>query len=159
MKPDDAYESVVSKPPSRKVVQRDSEVSAEDEQVFLMKQQAQLAKTPAPGASPAEQAAPRQQRPAVARTPERSAAAPANAATPARGVGGGGGGGTAGRDAGTTEGMLANFFNSLLSNKTPGSPVGNKAAMTRDAAAELERMTRGKKTPETNPSTPKGPQS
>jgi len=35
------------------VVQRDAEVNAEDEQVFLMKQQSQLAKQPAPGTSPA----------------------------------------------------------------------------------------------------------
>ncbi|XP_005105824.3 cytoplasmic dynein 1 light intermediate chain 2 [Aplysia californica] len=150
MKPEDAFEQVISKPPTRKVVQRDAEVSAEDEQVFLMKQQSQLAKQPAPGTSPAEQAAPRQQRPAVQRTPERSPA-PANANTPTRG-----------RDPATTEGMLANFFNSLLSSKAPGTPVGNKAAVTRDAAAELERMTRGKKNaPEAtaSPSTPKGPQS
>lgn len=55
----------------------------------------------------------------------------------------------------TSEGVLANFFNSLLSKKTgqPGSPgtqvksaAGNddyKAAVRSDAAAELDRLTRG----------------
>jgi len=55
----------------------------------------------------------------------------------------------------TSEGVLANFFNSLLSKKTgqPGSPgtqvksaTGNddyKAAVRSDAAAELDRLTRG----------------
>ncbi|CAG5135289.1 unnamed protein product [Candidula unifasciata] len=101
MKPDDPFEEVITKPATRKVVQRDAEIVAEDEQAFLAKMQAQLSKQPAPGSAPTPQA-------------------------------------------GTTEGMLANFFNSLLS-KTPGQPGPNKAAVTRDAAAELERMTRGKK--------------
>lgn len=60
------------------------------------------------------------------------------------------------------EGVLANFFNSLLHKKTgasPGSPMGtagspkpggpeslpDKAAMRSDAAAELDRLARGKK--------------
>lgn len=59
-----------------------------------------------------------------------------------------------------SEGMLANFFNSLL-NKNPkgGTPVaGNKAdkaAVSQDAAAELERMKRTKKAiPEVKPNGP-----
>lgn len=63
---------------------------------------------------------------------------------------------------GSGEGVLANFFNSLLHKKNPGSPgsvPGNikaggdatitsadKAAMRSDAAAELERLSRAKKT-------------
>ncbi|BFZ12818.1 hypothetical protein BsWGS_15857 [Bradybaena similaris] len=139
MKPDDPFEDVITKPATRKVVQRDAEIVADDEQAFLTKMQAQLSKQPAPGSAPAqpEPAPARQQRPAgVQRTPERSPAPPSTG-TPIRGKDGK-------PQAGTTEGMLANFFNSLLS-KTPGQPGPNKAAVTRDAAAELERMTRGKK--------------
>ncbi|KAK3760039.1 hypothetical protein RRG08_064710 [Elysia crispata] len=147
MKPDDNFDDVISKPPMRKVIQRDAEVVAEDEQAFLMKQQSQLSKQPAPGSSPAQQesTAGRTQRPAVQRTPDRSPAPSANTPSPMRGKDGK-------PQAGTTEGMLANFFNSLLS-KTPGAPVANKAAVTRDAAAELERMTRGKRADSNNTST------
>ena len=50
---------------------------------------------------------------------------------------------------GPPEGVLANFFNSLLNKKTvggavkptPGSP-GDRAAVRSDAAAELERLTK-----------------
>ena len=50
---------------------------------------------------------------------------------------------------GPTEGVLANFFNSLLNKKTvagagkpaAGSP-GERAAVRSDAAAELERLTK-----------------
>lgn len=62
------------------------------------------------------------------------------------------------------EGVLANFFNSLLHKKTgasPASPMGmtgspkpgsaestpDKAAMRSDAAAELDRLARGRKPP------------
>lgn len=64
---------------------------------------------------------------------------------------------------GSGEGVLANFFNSLLNKKSPGNlpsaikgggdaTVSNaeKAAMRSDAAAELERLSRTKKT-ETEP--------
>ncbi|XP_059156070.1 cytoplasmic dynein 1 light intermediate chain 2-like isoform X2 [Physella acuta] len=145
MKPDDSFEDVIIKPSTRKVVQRDAEIVAEDEQVFLMKQQSQLAKQVAPGTPPtaaAEPAAPRQQRPQVHKTPERTPV-PANTGTPTRAKD------TRAPPGNTTEGMLANFFNSLLS-KTPGQPGPNKAAVTRDAAAELERMTRGKKSIDSN---------
>ncbi|CAL1532757.1 unnamed protein product [Lymnaea stagnalis] len=157
MKPDDPFEDVINKPSTRKVVQRDAEITAEDEQVFLMKQQTQISKQPVPGTSPApavsceQTPVPRQPRPQVHKTPERTPA-PANAGTPIRGKDGKPQAGN------TTEGMLANFFNSLLS-KTPGQagPTSmsgaehiDKAAVTRDAAAELERMTRGKKTIDSN---------
>ena len=48
MKPDDTYEDVIARPVTRKPIQREVEVTAEDEQVFLMKQQTQLAKQPTP---------------------------------------------------------------------------------------------------------------
>uniref|UniRef100_A0AAY4AZL7 Dynein light intermediate chain n=1 Tax=Denticeps clupeoides TaxID=299321 RepID=A0AAY4AZL7_9TELE len=113
IRPEDPFEDVIMKPPIRKLVQ-DKEVSAEDEQVFLMKQQSLLAKQPA---------------------------------TPTRGT----------VSAAANEGVLANFFNSLLSKKSgsPGSPgpgagagvqgsakkTGQKPVLT-DVQAELDRMTR-----------------
>ncbi|KAK3751295.1 hypothetical protein QZH41_012196 [Actinostola sp. cb2023] len=54
-----------------------------------------------------------------------------------------------GAGAATNEGVLANFFNSLLNKKTgasPGSPQGSRVPSARsDAAAELDRMNRSKK--------------
>ncbi|XP_046578274.1 LOW QUALITY PROTEIN: cytoplasmic dynein 1 light intermediate chain 2-like [Haliotis rubra] len=154
MKPEDAFDDVIAKPITRKPVQRDAEVTAEDEQVFLMKQQTQLSKQPQPGTQgPAEGTPQRMQRPQVQRTPERQGSSPS---TPGRGKSPKGEGkAPAGA---TSEGMLANFFNSLLNKKTgqPGGagtgtgtpPISDK--VSRDAAAELERMTRGKKPAETN---------
>uniref|UniRef100_A0A8C2WBJ7 Dynein light intermediate chain n=1 Tax=Cyclopterus lumpus TaxID=8103 RepID=A0A8C2WBJ7_CYCLU len=103
---EDPFEDFITKPPVRKLV-HEKEINAEDEQVFLMKQQVNV----------------------------RSGAA--------------------------NEGVLANFFNSLLSKKTgapgsPGSPgsgavgagvqgsakkTGQKPGLT-DVQAELDRMTR-----------------
>lgn len=66
------------------------------------------------------------------------------------------------------EGVLANFFNSLLQKKNPGSPGAvpanlkaggdatastiDKAAMRSDAQAELERLSRAKKQDSTDSS-------
>ncbi|KAL8575944.1 hypothetical protein ACOMHN_027342 [Nucella lapillus] len=129
-------------------VQRDAEVVAEDEQMFLMKMQAVLAKQAAStGGPPAggEASTPRASRPQTQRTPERAGGAQTS---PMRGKDPKAGG----AQGQATEGMLANFFNSLLNKKT-GAPVPakDKAAVTRDAAAELERL-RGKKggVPEAN---------
>lgn len=41
-RPDDAYNNVILKPESRQQLQKDSELVAEDDQVFLLKMQAQL---------------------------------------------------------------------------------------------------------------------
>ncbi|XP_071785046.1 cytoplasmic dynein 1 light intermediate chain 2-like [Asterias amurensis] len=142
--PQEPFGDVVAKPVIRKPLQDSKEISAEDEQVFLMKQQAMLSKNLPPTK---QQDAP--QRPAIGmRTPERKGNA-ANAApiTPS---------GKAKMDAGkpgaTNEGVLANFFNSLLSKKSgpgsPGSPAPPKPgdkSVRNDAAAELDRMTRGRK--------------
>ncbi|NWH27952.1 DC1L2 protein, partial [Grus americana] len=46
VKPEDAYEDFIVKPPVRKLV-HDKELAAEDEQVFLMKQQESPARGPA----------------------------------------------------------------------------------------------------------------
>ncbi|XP_076470697.1 cytoplasmic dynein 1 light intermediate chain 2-like isoform X2 [Babylonia areolata] len=148
VKPDDALEDVIVKPVIRKPVQRDAEVVAEDEQTFLMKLQTVLAKQPAPGGSPAgpsgEGTPTRTARPQTQRTPGDR---PGAQTSPMRGKDNKSGG-PAGQ---ATEGMLANFFNSLLNKKTGAAVAGkDKAAVTRDAAAELERL-RGKKgTPEAN---------
>uniref|UniRef100_A0A672G6X3 Dynein light intermediate chain n=1 Tax=Salarias fasciatus TaxID=181472 RepID=A0A672G6X3_SALFA len=127
VRPEDPFGDFITKPPVRKLV-HDKEINAEDEQVFLMKQQVWLSGlffatclnnivlmeivlltiSPAAGAA--------------------------------------------------NEGVLANFFNSLLSKKTgsPGSPgsaavgagvqgsakkTGQKPGLT-DVQAELDRMTR-----------------
>ncbi|ESO81920.1 hypothetical protein LOTGIDRAFT_223679 [Lottia gigantea] len=147
VKPEDSFEDVIVKPLTRKPIQRDAEVIAEDEQVFLMRQQSQLSKQPVPG--PVAESTPiRTQRPQAQRTPERPGGTPN---TPLRGKSQDG----KGAPPGNSEGMLANFFNSLLSKKTGAAAAGkDKASVARDAAAELERMTRGKKqatsTPEMN---------
>ncbi|XP_075432884.1 cytoplasmic dynein 1 light intermediate chain 2 [Ascaphus truei] len=120
VKPEDAYEDFIVMPPVRKLV-HDKEVAAEDEQVFLMKQQSYLAKQPA--------------------TPTRASESPARAPTGSPRTGGRAGPTTTPnaspmatvkkpdpniKNAAASEGVLASFFNSLLSKKTgsPGSPGG-----------------------------------
>ncbi|XP_058804730.1 cytoplasmic dynein 1 light intermediate chain 1 isoform X2 [Phymastichus coffea] len=136
MKPDDYYRDVIVQPPShRKGVTKQTEVVAEDEQVFLARQQEALMglKDPA-NRSPAT----RNQK----LDPKGTGTTPSG------------------------EGVLANFFNSLLHKKIgtspggPGSPgsVGvspikadagtvDKNTMRNDAAAELDRITKTKKIP------------
>ncbi|XP_062343283.1 cytoplasmic dynein 1 light intermediate chain 1 isoform X2 [Osmerus eperlanus] len=140
LKADDNFEEVIVKPPVRKFV-HEKEIQAEDDQVFLVKLQSLLAKQPpvtagrpgdptsrAPSGSP--------------RTSNRSAAANvANAMPQAAGQ--------------TSEGVLANFFNSLLTKKAgaggPGTPAGgnNTPGTVRksgsklglsDVQAELDRI-------------------
>ncbi|XP_063440446.1 cytoplasmic dynein 1 light intermediate chain 2-like isoform X2 [Mytilus trossulus] len=161
MKPDDAYEDKIAKPKVGKQIQRDAEVAVEDEQVFLLKQQTTLNKTPAPG--PGGESPQRPPAGTSTTTPPRQQqTTPQSTASPKK---------MEGAKPGTapgSEGMLANFFNSLL-NKNPkggGTPVaGNKAAnspptpdkaaVSQDAAAELERMRRTKKAiPEVKPNGP-----
>ncbi|XP_055020327.1 cytoplasmic dynein 1 light intermediate chain 2 isoform X4 [Boleophthalmus pectinirostris] len=120
VRPEDPFEDFITKPPVRKLV-HDKEICAEDEQVFLMKQQSLLAKQPA--------------------TPTRGTESPGrtNSGSP-RPAGRGQTGVTAASmsavkkpdpnmKGAANEGVLANFFNSLLSKKTgapgsPGTPVG-----------------------------------
>ncbi|XP_051526664.1 cytoplasmic dynein 1 light intermediate chain 1-like isoform X7 [Myxocyprinus asiaticus] len=117
VKADDNFEDVIVKPPVRKFV-HEKEVQAEDDQVFLVKLQSLLAKQPpvtagrpvdptnrAPTGSP--------------RTTNRSAAANVANVMPMQS-------GTKKIDPNmkggqTSEGVLANFFNSLLTKKA-GSP-------------------------------------
>lgn len=137
IKTDDNYEDVIVKPPVRKIV-HEKEIQAEDDQVFLVKLQSLLAKQPAvttgrpvdttsraPTGSP--------------RTSNRSAAANVANAMPQAGQ--------------TSEGVLANFFNSLLTkkagssspgtggNNTPGTvrKSGSKLGIS-DVQAELDRI-------------------
>uniref|UniRef100_A0AAY4AZL2 Dynein light intermediate chain n=1 Tax=Denticeps clupeoides TaxID=299321 RepID=A0AAY4AZL2_9TELE len=146
IRPEDPFEDVIMKPPIRKLVQ-DKEVSAEDEQVFLMKQQVAalvlvLQESPARTAS----GSPRP----TGRTGPTNVASVSPMTTvkkPDPNM----------KGAAANEGVLANFFNSLLSKKSgsPGSPgpgagagvqgsakkTGQKPVLT-DVQAELDRMTR-----------------
>ncbi|GAB1600073.1 cytoplasmic dynein 1 light intermediate chain 2-like [Argonauta hians] len=141
MKAEDISEGIPSKPVVRKPIQKDADIVAEDEQVFLMRQQTQLNSQPTPGSA--------------SETPIRSSAGVAKGSPSSRSSPGSTGSPTAGstrkvpidsKTAGS-EGMLANFFNSLLSKKTEaGNKSVDKAAVTRDAAAELDRLNRTKKT-------------
>uniref|UniRef100_A0A8C9XSE0 Dynein light intermediate chain n=1 Tax=Sander lucioperca TaxID=283035 RepID=A0A8C9XSE0_SANLU len=119
VRPEDPFEDFITKPPVRKLV-HDKEINAEDEQVFLMKQQVRISQT---------------------------ANLESFHVSPSAGA--------------ANEGVLANFFNSLLSKKTgapgsPGSPgsgavgagvqgsakkTGQKPGLN-DVQAELDRMTR-----------------
>ncbi|KAJ8302860.1 hypothetical protein KUTeg_019256 [Tegillarca granosa] len=150
MKSDDIYEDVIAKPIMRKPVQRDAEVVAEDEQVFLMKQQTQLSKAPAPGAAGESPVRPQGTSPKpskTASTPMVATSSPKKKVLDAKNPG-----------AQASEGMLANFFNSLL-NKNPRAPTNStsradKAAVTRDATAELERLRTKKPAADAKPNGP-----
>ncbi|XP_078256838.1 cytoplasmic dynein 1 light intermediate chain 2 isoform X1 [Rhinoraja longicauda] len=147
VKQDDAYEEIIGRPLVKKPV-HDKEVASEDEQVFLMKQQSLLAKQPATPSRPAD--SPRQPG-GSPRTPRQPGGTNMVTAVPPI---------TSGTPKGercpaaANEGVLANFFNSLLSKKTgsPGSPgaggvqnaakkPGQKPVLT-DVQAELDRMSR-----------------
>ncbi|OXB58295.1 hypothetical protein ASZ78_013041 [Callipepla squamata] len=148
VKPDDAYEDFIVKPPVRKLV-HDKELAAEDEQVFLMKQQSFLAKQPATPTRASESPArgpagsPRTQgRAGPANVPSASPITSVKKPDPNI------------KNNAASEGVLASFFNSLLSKKTgsPGSPgaggvqsaakkSGQKTVLT-NVQEELDRMTR-----------------
>ncbi|XP_073424843.1 cytoplasmic dynein 1 light intermediate chain 1 isoform X1 [Dendrobates tinctorius] len=171
LKPDDTFEDIITKPPVRKFV-HEKEIVAEDDQVFLMKQQSQLAKQP-PSTAGRPDASPRVPG-GSPRTPSRSGTSNVASVSPVPA-------GTKKIDpnmkAGTTsEGVLANFFNSLLSKKTgspgpggTGNPAGNsggnslptstkktgqKSVLT-DVQAELERISRKPDMP--SPTSPTSP--
>lgn len=148
-KAEDYYTDVIAPPQQRKTVSnRETEVQTEDEQQFLIRQQQVLmqGQTQTRGESPM-------------RTPPSASKSMPRASMDSKLTPGGPGG----------EGVLANFFNSLLSKKanTPGSPGGggggvapgsprpstngvgettpDRNAMRSDAAAELDRLTRSVK--------------
>lgn len=153
VRPEDPFEDFIMKPPVRKLV-HDKEVNAEDEQVFLMKQQSLLAKQPATPTRGATES-PGRTASGSPRPTGRTGCTNVASVSPMTAVkkpdpnmkG-----------AAANEGVLANFFNSLLSKKTgsPGSPgtgaagagspgsvkkTGQKPVLT-DVQAELDRMTR-----------------
>ncbi|XP_057194104.1 cytoplasmic dynein 1 light intermediate chain 2 isoform X1 [Triplophysa rosa] len=152
VRPEDPFEDFITKPPVRKLV-HDKEIIAEDEQVFLMKQQSLLAKqpaTPTRGTESPARTASASPRPAGRTGPTNVASVSPMTAVkkPDPNM----------KGAAANEGVLANFFNSLLSKKTgvpssPGSPgagagvqgsakkTGQKPGLT-DVQAELDRMTR-----------------
>lgn len=119
VKPEDPFDDFITKPPQRKMV-HDKEICAEDEQVFLMKQQSLLAKqpaTPTRGAteSPARAASGSPRPAGRAGQPSAPGGSPMAAVKkPDPNM----------KAGAANEGVLANFFNSLLSKKTgaPGSP-------------------------------------
>ncbi|KAL2762327.1 cytoplasmic dynein 1 light intermediate chain 2 isoform 2 [Daubentonia madagascariensis] len=159
VKPEDAYEDFIVKPPVRKLV-HDKELAAEDEQVFLMKQQSLLAKQPATPTRASE--SPARGPSGSPRTQGRGGPATVPSASP----------GTSVKkpdpnikNNAASEGVLASFFNSLLSKKTgsPGSPgaggvqstakkSGQKTVLS-NVQEELDRMTRKPDSMVTNSST------
>lgn len=154
-KPDDYYTDIIAQPVTRKTVSRETELLAEDEQGFLTRQQQILLAggglTPVglrPGESPIRT-------PTLTKGSTRSPAAAGIQSSPKK---------LDGSKVVSTpggEGVLANFFNSLLHKKTgasPGSPASlagspkppadgtpDKATMRSDAAAELDRLARSRK--------------
>ncbi|XP_022914082.1 cytoplasmic dynein 1 light intermediate chain 2 [Onthophagus taurus] len=151
--PDDYYREIIVQPATRKAVSRETEIFAEDEQAFLARQQQILLSgnnsqnLSRVGESPMRSSA-------LSKTAARSPATAGIQGSPKKldstkivSTPGG-------------EGVLANFFNSLLhkktgtpsmnsslnSTKSPGSEsLTDKAAMRSDAAAELDKLSRGKK--------------
>merc|ERR1712241_341863 len=151
IRPDQYYTDVIAKPIVRKSTNnRDVEITAEDEQQFLLRQQQYLQQqgVPAPG-GPSPAGIPH----GIQKTPDRNiVGSPGVGGSPRKTTdpGVGPGGNT------HSEGVLANFFNSLLSkntgqtrspgttpNKVAGPNDDYKAAVRSDAAAELDRLTRG----------------
>ncbi|XP_037549306.1 cytoplasmic dynein 1 light intermediate chain 1 isoform X2 [Nematolebias whitei] len=139
IKADNSYEDVIIKPPVRKIV-HEKEIQAEDDQVFLVKLQSLLSKQPAVTAGRPVDTTSRAPT-GSPRTSNRSAAANVANAMPQSGQ--------------TSEGVLANFFNSLLTKKAgtggPGAPgggnntpgtvrkSGSKLGLS-DVQAELDRI-------------------
>lgn len=156
-KPDDYYTDIIAQPVTRKTVSRETELLAEDEQAFLTRQQqillagGGLSSTGLrPGESPIRT-------PTLSKGSTRSPATVGIQSSPKK---------LDGSKVVSTpggEGVLANFFNSLLHKKTgasPGSPAvltgsakpttdgtPDKATMRSDAAAELDRLARSRKPP------------
>lgn len=147
-KPDDYYRDIIVQQVTRKTVTRETEILAEEEQNFLTRQQQTLLA----GGS----LAPPGMR--ITESPRTSGIGKVNSRSPVtQGIQGSpkklDGPKVVNSPGG--EGVLANFFNSLL-NKKPAAAGGNvsklnvsepeKAAMRSDAAAELDRLARGTKT-------------
>lgn len=146
MKPNDPYNDVIVKPVNRKPLQREAELIAEDDEAFLCRLQSLLnQQVPASVGRPVgTQETPIRTAPGVQKTADRRlSGSPGVNASPKKieskhGTVGG-------------EGVLQNFFNSLLNRRT-GSPIGgpsvrglDKTTARLDAAVELDRMAGNKK--------------
>ncbi|GFY63408.1 cytoplasmic dynein 1 light intermediate chain 2 [Trichonephila inaurata madagascariensis] len=146
MKPNDSYNDVIVKPVNRKPLQREAEIIAEDDEAFLCRLQSLLnQQVPASVGRPVgTQETPIRTAPGVQKTADRRlSGSPGVNASPKKieskhGTVGG-------------EGVLQNFFNSLLNRRT-GSPIGgpsvrglDKTTARLDAAVELDRMAGNKK--------------
>ncbi|CAL1299190.1 unnamed protein product [Larinioides sclopetarius] len=157
MKPDDSYNEVIVKPVNRKPLQREAEIAAEDDEAFLCKLQSLLnQQVPVNVGRPVgSQETPIRTAPSVQKSADRRlSGSPGVNASPKKGQSNvqpffpqiEGKHGTVGG-----EGVLQNFFNSLLNRRT-GSPIGgpsvrglDKTAARLDAAVELDRMAGTKK--------------
>lgn len=148
IQPEDAFDDHIVKPQLRKPIQ-DKEILAEDEQTFLAKQQQLLQKMPATVASGIARQQPDITKP---RAPGMGSPSGRTDRRPSAGMSPGPRvpkveGGKTGAGGAASEGVLANFFNSLLNKKSgTGAAVGRGGTAVRsDAAAELDRMNRAKK--------------
>ncbi|KAM9860430.1 cytoplasmic dynein 1 light intermediate chain 2 isoform 2-T2 [Aulostomus maculatus] len=136
VRPDDPFEDFITKPPIRKLV-HDKEINAEDEQVFLMKQQSLLAKQPATPTRGATES-PGRTSSGSPRPAGRAGQPIVTSGSPMAAVKKPDPNMKAGA---ANEGVLANFFNSLLSKKTgsPGSPgAGAVGAGVQGSAKKTE---------------------
>ncbi|CAG0921423.1 unnamed protein product [Notodromas monacha] len=173
MNPEDYYTDVIAKPATRKIggSQRDVEVSAEDDQGFLSKHQ-QAGNVPGAAVTSSTNGPGPTTKPADSRTPmaiqktggDRRSSGSVQS-TPKKLE--------SGSASMTSEGVLANFFNSLLSKKppTPSSAGGastspatslrlqDKISTRTDAAAELDRLAAQNKRSLPNIDSPSGPSS
>lgn len=134
MKPEDDYSDVITRPTVRKLVQRETEAHAEDEQAFLgrLLQQLQQQQQPLQGAGQINGSISVGSPVGIAST-----GSPVTSTTPIRGVGGvqkpvdrrtssstipNQMDGSKGGISGASEGVLANFFNSLLKKSSSTTP-------------------------------------
>jgi dynein light intermediate chain 1 len=104
-RPDDLYEEVIRRPPSRQPLQKDAEISCEEDQMFLLKMQSMLTQnSPAPQTNMLYKAF--DKRPTPSASPSVDSASKAG------------------------EGVLQNFFNNLLNRKSSlaGSPHSPSAS-------------------------------
>jgi len=141
----DSFETQISKPFLRKPANMDKDVVAEEEQAFLATLEANLSKAVPQSAG--------MQKPQQEHTRLRGQISPGQRVIekrtgiptkPKQAEGA-----KTASPGGQAEGVLANFFNSLLTKKTvggAGKPMtasqGERAAARSDAAAELERLTK-----------------
>lgn len=109
-RPDDLYEDVIRRPPSRQPLQKDAEISCEEDQMFLLKMQSMLTQN-APVPLPNTLYKAYDKRPTTSVNPAVDSPIKAG------------------------EGVLQNFFNNLLNRKpslpgTPHSPSGTSRLST-----------------------------